>query len=99
MSVNVHGSCSDPQARSDPVGGFEPKPRDARLILFVYFSFFCYFLFQKCRDPNPWPDSNGGFEPDPGLLRRFYLSYQNIYLCHFVLGFSITRKHFQMVGP
>ena len=91
--------CSDPHARSDPIGESEPKPRDACLILFFYLLFYLNFLFKKCRDPNPRPDLNGGSEPEPGLLRRFHLSYQNIYLCHYVLGFSITQKHFQMVDP
>ena len=28
--------CSDPRARPDPIGGSEPKSRDARLILFIF---------------------------------------------------------------
>ena len=66
--LNRYGASSDPQALSDPVGGSEPKPGDACLILFVYFSFVCCFLFKKCSDPNPWPDLNGGSEPEPDLL-------------------------------
>ena len=73
------------------------NPRDACLILLFYI--LLSFLFQKCRDLNPWLDPKGGSEPEPGLLRCFHLSYQNIYLCHFVLRFSISRKHFQMGGP
>ena len=38
-------SCSDPRARSDPIGGSETKPGDARLILFIYLLF--KFSFSK----------------------------------------------------
>ena len=50
---------------------------DARLILFIYI--LLRFIFQKCRDQNPRLDSKGESEPEPGLLRRFQLSYQNIF--------------------
>ena len=39
------GSCSDPRARSDPNGESEPKPGDARLILFILH--FIMFSFSK----------------------------------------------------
>ena len=83
----------------DPTRWANPNrnPRDAPFILLFYI--LLSFLFQKCRDPNPRLDPKGESESEPGLLRRFHLSYQNIYLCHFVLKFSITRKHFQMGGP
>ena len=42
--------CSDPQARSDPVGGSEPKPEDARLILFIYI--FIKFSFSQMSRPE-----------------------------------------------
>ena len=43
-------ACSDPRARSDLVGGFEPKPGDARLILFIYR--FIKFSFSKMSRPE-----------------------------------------------
>ena len=61
-----------PTRKADP----NRNSGDAHLILLFYI--LLSFLFQKCRDPNPRPDQNGGSEPDPGLLRRFYLSYQNV---------------------
>ena len=111
MGVNVIVECLEGQASegatSKHVATPEPdsirlansnrNPDDAHLIILFYI--LLSFLFQKCRDPNPRLDPKGGSEPEPGLLRRFHLSYQNIYLCHFVLRFSITRKHFQMGGP
>ena len=89
----LNNDCSDSQARSDPVGESEPKLGDARLMLFIHI--FFNFIFQKCCDPNPGLDSNGGSKLELGLLRRFYLSYQNTYLCHFISEFSFTRKHFK----
>ena len=70
---------------------------DAHFILFIYI--LLHFLFQKCHDPNPWLDPKGGFEPEPGLLRRFHLSYQNIFFMLFLFRFLIAWKNFQMVGP
>ena len=60
------------------------NPGDARLFLLVIV--LLNFSFQKCRDPNPRPDPNGGSEPEPGLLRRFHLSYQNIFMMSFRCG-------------
>ena len=97
LAFSTQLTCHTP-FRSDSIGGSKPVPGclfNSFYLLFIdLFSFF-----QKCQDPNPQPDPNGRSKPEPGLLRHFHLSYQNIYLCHFVLGFSIKRKHFQMVGP
>ena len=70
---------------------------DDHFIIFIYI--LLRFLFQKCRDPNPWLDPNGGSEPEPSLLRRFHLSYKNIFFMLFLFRFLIARKNFQMVGP
>ena len=93
--------CTVPVVTPEPnltwLANSNQNPGDALLILLFYI--LLSFIFQKCRDPNPRLDPKGRSEPEPGLLRCFHLSYQNIYLCHFVLRFSITRKHFQMGGP
>ena len=73
------------------------NPRNTHLILFIYI--LLRFLFQKCRDPNPRLDPKGGSEPDPGLLRRFQLSYQNIFLILFLLRFSIYAEAFSNGRP
>ena len=91
--------CSDPRARSDPNGESEPKPGDARLILFIYILFRLLFFFQKCRDPNPRLAPFGGSEPEPGLLRRFQLSYQNIFFMLFLFRFSICAEAFSNGRP
>ena len=53
------------------------------------------YIYLKCRDPNLRPDPNDGSEPEPSLLRSFsFILSKTFYLCHFILEFSITRKHF-----
>ena len=69
------------------------NPGDACLIHSFYI--LLSFLFQKCRDPNLRLDPKDGSEPEPGLLRRFHLSYQNIYLCHFVIRFQLRGSIFK----
>ena len=65
-----------------------PNRNTGTLGLFLFIFRVIKFSFsKKCRDPNPRPDPNGGSESEPDLLRRFHLSYQNILLCHFSLGF------------
>ena len=65
------------------------NPGTLGLILFIYILF--RFLFQKCRDPNRRLNPKGGFEPEPGLLRRFQLSYQNIFFMLFLFRFFYLR--------
>ena len=59
-------NCSDPQARSDPAGGSEPKLGDARLILFIHL--FIKFSFSKISRLESLAQPNGGSEPEPSLL-------------------------------
>ena len=68
---NSTASCSDPRARTDPVGGSEPKARGrpAEAINQIPLVIFLLnFSLQKCRDPNPRLDPIGGSKPEPGLL-------------------------------
>ena len=76
--------------------------RDARLILFVYFSFVFLFLFFFCKSvvtriPSPTQMTDPNRSPVTPTI--FIYLIKTFYLCHFVLGFSIMRKHFKMVGP
>ena len=71
---------------------------DARLILFVYFSFVC-FLFQKCLDPNPRSDPNGGSEPELSLFRPFsFILSKHLFMSFHFRIFNYAEA-FQMVGP
>ena len=90
-------NCSDPRAQPDPIGESEPK-------LWVrsfnpFYLHFIKFSFQKCRDPNPRLDPKGGSKPEPGLLRRFQLSYQNIFFMLFLFRFSICAEAFSNGWP
>ena len=94
-----YGPCSDPRARPNPIGEFEPNLGDAQFYFFL-FSVLLNFLFQKCRNPNPWSDPNGESEPKPGLLRPFYLSYQkhfiNLFSCGSGFSFEQAHNHLQI---
>ena len=57
------------------------------------------FSFQICRDPNPRLDTKGGSESELGLLRRFQLSYQNIFFMLFLFRFSICAEAFSNGRP
>ena len=73
------------------------NPGTLGLILFIYI-LLC-FLFQKCRDPNSRLYPKGESEPELGLLQRFQLSYQNIFLMLFLLRFSICVEVFSNGRP
>ena len=84
---------SDPTRLADP-----NRFWDARLILFIYFS-FVFFLFFFCKSVATrilGPTQRTDLNRSPVYSYRFHLFYQKIYLCHFVLGFSITQKGFQL---
>ena len=73
------------------------NPGDARLILFIYILF--HFFFQNFCDLNPRLNPKGGSELEPGLLRRFQLSYQNIFFMLFLFRFSICAEAFSNGRP
>ena len=55
ITGRVEDSCSDPQARSNPISGSEPKPGDACLIIFVIFHLFVVFFFKNVATRIPGP--------------------------------------------
>ena len=72
--------------------------QDAHLILFIY-RFIKFYFSKMSRPESPArPEvrirTSARFTPTV-----FIYLIKTFYLCHFILGFSITRKHFQMVGP
>ena len=76
--------------KPDPTRKTSPNRNQGMPGLFLIVIVLLNFYFQKCRDPNPWPDLNGGSEPEPGLLRRFHLSYQNIFINSFSCGNGLS---------
>ena len=47
----LHGDCSDPRARPDPIGESEPKPR-GRSVLFLFIFRVITFSFSKMSRPE-----------------------------------------------
>ena len=90
---DLQEACSTP-FRSDLIGGSEPVPECS--FNSFYLPFYLFYFFQKCRDSNPRPDPNDGSKLESGLLRPFlFILSKTFYLCHLILEFSITRKHFK----
>ena len=91
-------SCST-HFRSDTIGESEPVPGcsfNSFCLLFICL-FVCLFVclfFVKVSRPEGRIRTESRFTPTV-----FIYLIKTFYLCHFVLGFSITWKHFQMVGP
>ena len=87
--------------QSDPIGGSEPVPGcsfNSFCLLFICFV-FCFF-FVKVSLPKSPAQPKGQIRTRARFtLTVFIYLIKTFYLCHFVLGFSITLKHFQMVGP
>ena len=83
--------------RFDPIGGSE-------LVLGCSFNSFCLlficFFFVKVSRPESLARPEGRIRTGALFTPTVFIYLiKTFYLCHFVLGFSITRKHFQMVGP
>ena len=76
-----------------------PNRNPGTLSLFLFIFRVIKFSFSKVSQPESRLDPKGGSEPEPDLLRRFQLSYQNIFLMLFLFRFRFAQKHFQMVGP
>ena len=94
---DVPALTADPRFRDsvatpkpDPTRKASPNRNPGTLGLFLLVIVLFNFYFQKCRGPNPRPDPNGGSEPEPGLIRRFHLSYQNIFINSFSCGNSFS---------
>ena len=89
--------CSDPQARPDPIGESEPKPRGRPFNYFIYV-LLC-FLFQNVVTQIPGPTRMADPNRSPVYSDIFNYLIKTFSLCYFSLGFRFTWKHFQMVGP
>ena len=86
---------------SNPISGSEPDRGCSfnsfcLLLIFIFFVFFV-FVFVKVWRPESSAQPEGRIQTEAWFTPTFFIYLiKTFYLCHFVLGFSITRKHFQM---
>ena len=83
--------------QSDPIGGSKPNPGCS--FNSFYLPFYLIFFFKNVTTRILNSTRMADLNRSPVYSDCFHLSYHNIFLCHFLLEFSITLKHFQMVGP
>ena len=94
--------CSTP-FWSDQIGGSEPILGclfNSFCLLFICL-FVCLFVFfVKVSRPKSPARLEGRIQIEARFTPTICIYLiKTFYLCHFILGFSITRKHVQMVGP